>query len=98
VTVTFQGSLSATVSPAGKLTVTFRGRSVTTLKAGRYTVTVTDRSAKSGFALQEIRQPAIAITGAGFVGKRSRSIDLTSGQWFFYPTFIGKKTYFSVIT
>ena len=38
------------------------------------------------------------MTGTTFVGKRSVTLDLRAGQWFFYSTFVGKKTYFIVVT
>jgi hypothetical protein len=91
-----RGPLVGTVSATGKLTLTRDGKNVATLKSGRYTITVTDRSAKSGFLIEEIRKTATTISGASFVGKRSVSVDLKAGQWFFFPTFVGKKTYFIV--
>jgi len=41
---------------------------------------------------------SIHRSGAAFVGKRSLSVTLSAGQWFFYPTFVGKKSYFIVIS
>jgi hypothetical protein len=95
--VPFRGVLSGTVSAAGKLALTYKGRGVASLTAGRYTISVTDKSAKSGFVLQEIHESAITITGAALVGTRTLSLDLTAGQWFFYPSFVGTKTYFIVV-
>ena len=37
-------------------------------------------------------------TGTTFTGKKSVTIDLKAGQWFYYGTFVGKKTYFIVVT
>jgi hypothetical protein len=96
-TMPFRGTLSGTVNADGKLVLLWKGKHVTTLTAGRYTVRVTDASAKNGFVLQEIHEPAITVTGVKFVGKRTLSVDLSAGQWFFYPTFVGAKTYFIVI-
>ena len=36
------------------------------------------------------------MTGVAFVGKHSVTLTLRPGQWFFYPTFVGTKTYFLV--
>ena len=94
----YRGTLTAAVSKAGKLSLTWKGKNVATLTKGRYTLAVTDKSSKSGFVLQEIHQAAINLSGIGFVGTRKISVDLTAGQWFFYPTFVGKKTYFIVIS
>jgi hypothetical protein len=96
--VPLRGTLDASVSSTGAPNLTFKGRSVTTLKAGKYTVAVVDKSKKSGFILQEIKKGASTLAGVPFVGKRSTTVDLTAGQWFFYPTFVGTKTYFIVTT
>lgn len=93
----FVGTLTATVSAAGKLSLTFKGRPVATLKAGRYTVKVTDKAKKAGFIVQGTGQSALTLTGSSFVGTHSATVDLTAGQWFYYPTFVGAKTYFIVI-
>jgi hypothetical protein len=94
----FRGTLQGLVSTSGTLSLTFGGRPVTSLRSGRYTVAVSDRSAKSGFTIQEIRQDATTVTGAPFVGARKAAITLKPGQWFFYATFVGKKTYFIVVS
>ena len=93
---TFRGTLLGAVSAAGKLTLTVKGKAVSSLPAGRYRISVTDRSSRNGFTIQEIRRAATTVSGVSFVGKRSVTLDLAAGQWFFYPTFVGKKTYFIV--
>ena len=95
--VRFRGALAGTVGATGKLGLTFQGKDVEKLKAGRYTITVTDLSSKDGFVLEQIKHKAVTVAQAGFVGKRSLKIDLTAGQWFFFPTPGGKKIYFIVI-
>jgi hypothetical protein len=92
----FRGTLTASVGRTGSLSLTRSGRNVTSLKAGRYRVVVTDRSTKSGFIIQEIRKPARTVSGGAFTGKRSVTLSLKPGQWFFYSTFLGKKNYFIV--
>jgi hypothetical protein len=92
----FRGTLVGAVTAAGKLTLTIRGKPVASLKAGRYRITVTDASRKSGFTVQQNRKAATTITGIGFVGKHSVTVDLKTGQWFFYADFVGRKTYFLV--
>ncbi len=93
----FQGTLEASVSAAGKLALTFKGRKVSTLVAGRYTIAVSDRSKKTAFIIQQLNEPALTLARAGFVGRRSVTVDLPAGQWFFYPAFVGRKSYFVVI-
>ncbi|HEX4520718.1 MAG TPA: hypothetical protein VH063_14145 [Gaiellaceae bacterium] len=93
-----RGVLLGTVKPGGAraLTLTRNRKAVTTLKAGRYTVTIDDRSTRSAFVLQEVRKASKTVTGVSFVGRRSVKVTLTAGQWFFYSTFLGKKSYFIV--
>jgi hypothetical protein len=97
-TVPFRGTLTGAVSAEGRLTLAFAGKSVSSLPAGRYTITVTDRSATNGFVLAEISRAATTVAGVGTVGKRSMSVDLTAGQWFYAPRLLGKKTYFVVVS
>jgi hypothetical protein len=88
----FRGTLTGAVTAAGRLTVAFKGRSVTSLKAGRYTVAVSDRSSTNGFLLQKPKRAAVSVTGAMFVGRRSLSVTLTTGRWLVLPR-VGKPTY-----
>ena len=94
--VPLRGTLVGTVTPSGGTKLTRDGKPVTTLKAGRYTFEVTDSSKKAGFTVQEIRNDAVTVTTSPFTGKRSKILNLKAGQWFFYPSFVGKKTYFIV--
>ena len=79
--VPFRGKLSGTVSPDGALTLRYKGREVTNLIAGRYTITITDQSATHGFMLEKVARSPVSLTGGRFVGKRSASVELTAGQW-----------------
>ncbi len=96
-TVPFRGTLVGLVNGAGALSLTDRGKPVRSIQAGRYTFAVTDKSKKSAFTVQEVRANATTVTARTFVGKRSVTINLKAGQWFFYPTFVGKKSYFFVV-
>src|SRR5262249_61664470 len=58
----FQGTLNAAVSPAGKVTLTFKGEGVSRLKPGSYTVKVTDSSASNGLLFQKIKR-VVTVTG-----------------------------------
>ena len=81
----FRGTLTAGVTSGGKLTLVFKGKPVTALKAGRYTIAVTDKSPKSGFVLAKVTQKPMTVTGAAFVGKHSASVRLTTGTWVVSP-------------
>jgi hypothetical protein len=91
-----RGNLLATVSAAGKLSLTFDGKAVSTLKSGRYTISVSDHSTKNGFIVQETGNTAHTVSTGPFKGSRSEQVSLVKGQWFFYPSFVGAKTYFLV--
>ena len=97
-TVQSRGTVVGTVSAAGTVTLAFGGKPVGTLKAGRYTFSITDESKKSGFTVQEAGRPATTVTTSPFTGRRKQAIVLGAGQWFVYPSFVGKKTYFIVIS
>lgn len=82
----FQGTIVGGVTPAGKVTLAFNGKSVANLKAGRYTVKVADKSSSSGVMFQKAGRSALtAVTGPMFVGKRSAEIKLTPGKWNVVP-------------
>ena len=74
----------------------FKGKLVTALKAGRYTA-LSPRSERQGRLHHpgdpEGRHDRERVS---FIGKRTISIEMTAGQWFFYPTFVGAKSYFIV--
>ena len=94
----FRGTLAATVNAAGKLTLTFNRKNVTAapLKAGRYTISVTDQSKTVGFTIERIKGSPTTMTSGSFVGKKAKIVPLKIGQWFFFfgssPT-----TYFFVV-
>ena len=84
----YRGSLAAAVGAARKVSLTRGGRPVssTSLKAGRYTITVVDRSAKAGFTLKQVRpsKRLIALTSAAFVGRKTLKVQLGAGRWTFF--------------
>ena len=47
--------------------------------------------------LKQIRNAAATLTGGLFVGRRSLTLTLEPGEWFFYPTSAGKKSNFIVV-
>jgi hypothetical protein len=93
-----RGTLVATVNASGTPKLTFQGKGVTALKAGRYTVSASDKSKKGGFIIQQFKGGATTVTGVAFVGTHTKTLNLRAGQWFFYPTFVGAKRYFIVTT
>jgi hypothetical protein len=94
--VPFRGRLTSAVTAAGRLTLAYEGKSVTKLKAGRYTIAVTDRSSSNGLMLKKKGGAVLRVSGMAFVGKRSASVRLTAGHWFVMPR-VGKRTYSVVV-
>jgi hypothetical protein len=92
----YRGTLIGTVLPSGSVALTVNGKPVTSLRAGRYTVQVADHSTKGGFTIQAAGKDATTVTGLAFQGARKVTLSLSAGQWLYYPTFVGKKTYFIV--
>jgi len=89
-----RGSLAGSVSSAGKLKLSFKGKAVSTLQQGDYSVTVTDRSHKAGFILKGAGHAADTITTAAFEGKsKTVTVHLTTGQWYFASKAGSPKTY-----
>lgn len=81
----FRGTLSIAVSAAGRLSLAYRGKPVSALKAGRYSIAAVDRSAASGVMLAKLSHAAVTVTSRAFVGKRTTSVVLTAGKWLFMP-------------
>jgi hypothetical protein len=76
-----RGSLAGAVTSAGKLTLSFKGKSASSLAAGRYTISVADASKHTGFVLENAKHALLTVTGVSFVGKRSVTVNLTAGRW-----------------
>ena len=93
----FRGTIAGAVSAAGRLTLAYKGKSVASLKAGRYRVAVDDRSSTNGFLLQRPKHAALSVTGGMFLGKRTLAVTLTAGKWLVMPT-IGNPTYAIVVS
>jgi hypothetical protein len=62
------GTVEATVTSSGKATLTFDGKPVKALMAGRYTVKAADHSAAAGLVIGEGMQSSITVSGAAAVG------------------------------
>ncbi|HZR92716.1 MAG TPA: plastocyanin/azurin family copper-binding protein [Gaiellaceae bacterium] len=76
--------LKGTVGPGFTISLkTATGRTVTTLKAGTYTIVVSDRSAIHSFVLEG---PGVErdITTPSFVGTKTVTVKLRKGKYKFY--------------
>ncbi len=71
--------LTATVGPGFTITLTASGKKVTSLKAGRYTVVVRDRSEDHNFRL---RGPVSrSLTSVPFTGTKTVTLTLKRGTY-----------------
>jgi hypothetical protein len=77
------GTLVGTLKSNGALTLTQGGKPVTRLKQGRYSFTITDKSAKLGFGLLGPKtRSTIRLTTPGFVGRHTVTVNLAAtGRW-----------------
>jgi len=91
--VPFRGALDAIVFGNGHLSLTRLGKSVSTLKAGRYTFFVDDESKLRGFSVQQLHKQAVTITSATFKGTHDLTLALKPGQWFFFSPGASKKPF-----
>jgi hypothetical protein len=90
-----RGALAGSVSTSGKLKLTFKGKNVLSLKAGRYTISVLDETSRSAFLLQRRKQDPVTLSTKAHVGRRTRTVSLGAGQWMYYSS-PGRKSYFVV--
>jgi hypothetical protein len=84
-----RGTLTGTLNATGKPTLTSKGKTVSTLKAGRYVFAITDNDPKASFILVIHQTGYLApkptnLTGVEFVGKQRKIVTLKTGTWMYY--------------
>jgi hypothetical protein len=89
------GTLAGLVSRSGVSTLTLMGRPVSSLKAGRYRVAVTDNDPAAGLTVRQANGKAMLAPAVPFTGKRVSTIQLKAGRWMYYAS-AGKAHYFNV--
>lgn len=77
-------TLHGIVARSGKLSLRRNGKAVTSLKAGRYTLSVDDQSSKLGSRVQVLNGKAQTITSAAYVGWQEVTLTLVPGRWAFF--------------
>ena len=76
-----------TVGPGYTISLkTVKGKTVKTLKAGKYTFVVTDKASAHNFTLDGPGIKDKTITGTGFTGTKSATVKLKKGKYEFYCT------------
>ena len=94
---TIKGTLNGAVSTAGAVTLRYKGKTISTLAPGTYKVSVVDKSKKSGFLMQALHGATTTVSSAAAVGTSSATVNLKTGQWYFFASKTGKKTGFAVV-
>ena len=79
-----RGTLHGVVTRNGKLSLRRNGKAVTSLKAGRYTVSVDDQSTRRDFRIRTPQGKVQTITSAGYVGWQEVTVTLGVGRWSFF--------------
>jgi hypothetical protein len=78
-----RGRLAAAVSAKDVPSLKLGATHVTSLRAGRYSITVTDGSRTSDFTIEKVGGRPIALTSRLYLGKKTRLVTLTAGKWTF---------------
>jgi plastocyanin len=78
--------LSGTTGPGFTITVKKAGKKVTRLSRGKYTITVSDRSAAHDFVLTGPGMKRKVVTGLAFQGTKTVTVTLKRGRYEYYCT------------
>jgi plastocyanin len=81
--------LKGTVGPGFTIKlVDGTGKKVTTLKPGKYTFVVSDKASIHNFTLEQESGGKFEkdLTGIGFTGTKTITVNLTKGKWKYYCT------------
>jgi hypothetical protein len=81
-----RGTLTGTLSSSGAITISFEGKHPATLRTGSYTFVITDKSPSNGLTLARGATKPTRLTAAGFVGRHTWKLNLTTGRWIFAAT------------
>ena len=78
--------LVGTVGPGFTIKLTKNGTKVKTLKAGKYTFAITDKSSIHNFTLEQEKGGKFEkhLTGVTFTGKKTATVTLKRGKWKYY--------------
>ena len=78
--------LKGTVGPGFTITLTQSGKKVTKLKAGTYTLVVTDNASIHSFVLEKKKGGTFekTITSVPFMGTKTVTVKLTAGKYEYY--------------
>jgi hypothetical protein len=91
--------LAGTTGPSFTITLKKSGKKVAKLKAGKYTIKVSDKSADHNFVLNGPGIKNKVITGLGFTGTKTVTVTLKKGRYEYYCTphrFMGMRGFVKV--
>jgi hypothetical protein len=91
-----RGTLVGSISSVGKATLSLNGKTVSSLKPGRYKLTVDDRTPNGGFAIAHGSGRPVVVTAPSFVGRHTVTVYLSAGRWAFSSS-AGAKHAFVVV-
>jgi plastocyanin len=75
-------TLTGTVGPGFTISLKMKGKTVKTLKAGKYTFKIADKSTIHNFALKGAMKKT--FTSVGFTGNKTVTITLKKGKYTYY--------------
>ncbi len=78
--------VTGTTGPGLTITLKKAGKKVTSLKPGRYTLTVSDKSANHNFVLTGPGVRNKVITGLAYMGTKTVNVTLKRGTYTYYCT------------
>jgi hypothetical protein len=81
-----RGTLTGVVNPDGTVTIAFKGKHPATLRTGKYTFVLTDKSPSNGLTLARGAAKPTQLTAPGFVGRQTVTLNLSTGRWIFATT------------
>jgi plastocyanin len=91
--------LKATVGPGYTVKLTRNGAKVSSLKAGKYTFAIADRSSIHNFTIEQKTGGRFEkhLTGTAFTGSKTVTVTLKRGRWKYYCS-VHESTMFGFFT
>jgi len=88
-----RGTLAATITAAGGLSVSLNGKGLSRLKAGRYAIAVDDRTRRDGLTIGRLHASPVVVTGPSFTGRHTVTMYLAAGRWSAYASPRAKRVF-----
>jgi hypothetical protein len=82
----YRGVLNLSVAGRGAPGILVGGKSVLSLRAGRYDLAVVDTTARAGLSVQKPNRSLVTLTRRDFVGRKTTRLALRPGTWRFFSS------------